>query len=106
MHRRGGEVGEQLRLDLQEISPERVPARHPITSQLPVAGPVLAQRQQVRVIELHSVLPLASGRSQLASSLVARRKLLAPQSRRQRALRLAGELAISLSWSRCGRGCW
>jgi spoIIIJ-associated protein len=34
--------------------------------------------------------PLASGRPQLPSSLLARRKLLARQSRRERALRLAG----------------
>jgi hypothetical protein len=34
--------------------------------------------------------PLASGRPQFPSSLLARRKLLARQSRRERALRLAG----------------
>ena len=37
-----------------------------------------------------SVFPLASGRPQSASSLLARRKLLARRSRRERALRLAG----------------
>ena len=43
--------------------------------------------------------PLASGRPQLPSSLLARRKLLARQSRRERALRLAGIGSL-----RAGRG--
>jgi spoIIIJ-associated protein len=40
--------------------------------------------------------PLASGRPQSVSSLVARRKLLAPQSRHRRALRLAGDRATEV----------
>src|SRR5690242_1379487 len=44
--------------------------------------------------------PLASGRPQSPSSLVARRKLLAPQSRRRRALRLAADTRQAASGGR------
>src|SRR5689334_2768567 len=93
MHGRGGEVGEQLRLDLQEVSTERVPACHTLAGQPPVAGFVLAKRQQVAVVKLRhcfpprlrapallSRSPPGARSRRLPSSLVAGSSLLSPDA--------------------------
>src|SRR5512146_746427 len=106
MHGRGGEVGEQLRLDLQEVSTERVPACHTLTGQPPVAGFVLPERQQVCVVELHFPTRLrapADPALPRRSSLVASSSLLSPDGIAPFGSRESKEptlgLVLSLGWS-------
>src|SRR5579875_3761008 len=82
VHRLGGEVGENLRVDLDKAFPERYVAGDSLGAELPVAGVVLAEGQEVCVAEFgHGGRPSKSSRSVMGSATSLGRARAAPHGR-------------------------